>query len=800
MASQEQHDKFLQALADLGGSSGNIRLRETLNWAETAYDEVRDELLAAGLIIKGRGRGGSVALAGEAPVAQETQATLVDMPERTPLKPKGRTPKSVGSTNGKSNGTGANLGFEGELFKAADKLRGNMEPSDYKHVALGLIFLKHISDSFEAKHAALVAEDPTCAEDPDEYLAENIFWVPKEARWSHLQANAKQPGIGKIVDDALVAIEAKNESLKGVLPKDYARPALNKVMLGELIDLISGIGLGTEQGQSRDVLGRVYEYFLSQFAGSEGKRGGEFYTPRSVVRVLVNMLEPFKGRVYDPCCGSGGMFVQSNKFVAEHGGRLGDIAIYGQESNYTTWRLCKMNLAVRGIDSDIRWNSEGSFHKDEFKDLRADFILANPPFNDSDWGGDRITSDVRWKYGVPPTSNANFAWIQHFISHLAPNGSAAFVLAIMALSSDNEAEAAIRRRIVDDDLIEAIVTLPDKLFYSTPIQASIWVISRNKNSNDLRDRTNKILFIDASRLGRPESRTHNIICDSDISKIANTFRSWRSKEFVEIYADSPGFCCEVTTSRVKDAGYSLFPAAYIKPLTSTGDGEQGDLLSNFSCKITSDFADARTRRSRIVKSFETFKPGQPLFSGKLVTHKLSDILVVSNEILGSRVEPEILTCTENAGLILQRERFSKRVATENTSKYKTVYYSDIVYNPYLLWAGSIDQCTVVEFGVTSPAYSVFKIKDGFDKFLIGRILKSSSMLHKYDGISIGTVKRRRRAPIEKFLQLEVLLPPQEEQVLLSDISELLFLDITAMRTTIRSIEDFFNLLAAYNSK
>jgi len=563
MASQEQHDKFLQALADLGGSAGNIRLRETLNWAETVYDEVRDELLAAGLIIKGRGRGGSVALAGEAPVAQETQATLVDMPERTPPKPKGRTPKPAGDTNGKGHGNGANLGFEGELFKAADKLRGNMEPSDYKHVALGLIFLKHISDSFEAKHAALMAEDPAAAEDQDEYLAENIFWVPKEARWSHLQANAKQPGIGKIVDDALVAIEAKNESLKGVLPKDYARPALNKVMLGELIDLISGIGLGTEQGESRDVLGRVYEYFLSQFAGSEGKRGGEFYTPRSVVRVLVDMLEPFKGRVYDPCCGSGGMFVQSNKFVAEHGGRIGDIAIYGQESNYTTWRLCKMNLAVRGIDSDIRWNSEGSFHKDELKDLRADFILANPPFNISDWGGERLREDARWSFGIPPAGNANFAWLQHIIHHLAPNGTAGVVLANGSMSSNQSGEGDIRKAMLEADVMDCMIALPGQLFYSTQIPACLWFLARNKDNHGFRDRRGEVLFIDARKLGHLVDRTRREFSDDDIARIAGTYHAWRGEKEAGEYEDVPGFCKAATLEEVKGHGYVLTPGRYV---------------------------------------------------------------------------------------------------------------------------------------------------------------------------------------------------------------------------------------------
>ena len=340
--------------------------------------------------------------------------------------PRGRSKKSASDAPPsakaakpeKPNGNGGNLGFEAQLFLAADKLRKNLEPSDYKHVALGLIFLKYISNAFEAKRAALLAEDAAAAEDPDEYLAENVFWVPKGARWSHLQANAKQPTIGKLIDEAMAEIEKANPGLKGVLPKDYNRPALDKVMLGELIDLVSGIGMGEPGDKAKDILGRVYEYFLGGFAGSEGKRGGEFYTPRSVVRVLVEMLEPYKGRVYDPCCGSGGMFVQSEKFVESHGGRIGDIAIYGQESNYTTWRLCKMNLAVRGIDADIRWNNEGSFHKDELKDLRFDYILANPPFNISDWGGERLREDARWTYGAPPVGNANYAWLEHILWHL----------------------------------------------------------------------------------------------------------------------------------------------------------------------------------------------------------------------------------------------------------------------------------------------------------------------------------------------------------------------------------------------
>ena len=416
-----------------------------------------------------------------------------------------------------SKGSKGDLGFEAELFKAADKLRGNMEPSDYKHVALGLIFLKHISDSFEAKRAELLADYPEDAEDPDAYAADNTFWVPKEARWSHLQASAKQPGISKLIDEAMITIEKRNESLKGVLPKDYARPALNAVMLGELIDLISGIALGQERGQSRDVLGRVYEYFLGQFAGSEGKRGGEFYTPRSVVRTMVEMLEPYKGRVYDPCCGSGGMFVQSEKFAEEHEGRIGDIAVYGQESNYTTWRLCKMNLAVRGIDADIRWNSEGSFHKDELRDLRADYMLANPPFNISDWGGDRLREAVRWKYGVPPAGNANFAWVQHIVHHLSPSGTAGVVLANGSMSSTQSGEGEIRRALIEGvegkpGVVDCMVALPGQLFYSTQIPVCLWFLARDRSNGvardeKLRDRRNEILFIDARKLGHMVNRT-----------------------------------------------------------------------------------------------------------------------------------------------------------------------------------------------------------------------------------------------------------------------------------------------------
>lgn len=472
--------------------------------------------------------------------------------------------RSKKAENSKKNGNAANLGFEAELFLAADKLRGNLEPSEYKHVVLGLIFLKYISDAFEAKRAELLREDPEAVEDMDEYRAENVFWVPKEARWEHLQASARLPTIGKLIDEAMLAIEAENQSLKGVLPKDYGRPALNTVMVGELIDLVSRIAMHEANGEARDILGRVYEYFLGQFASAEGKRGGEFYTPRSVVRVLVEMLEPYKGRVYDPCCGSGGMFVQSERFVKEHGGRIGDIAIYGQESNYTTWRLAKMNLAVRKIDADIRWNNEGSFHKDELKDLKFDFILANPPFNTSDWGGGRLRDDVRWKYGAPPEGNANYAWLQHIAHHLAPNGIAGVVLANGSLTSNQSGEGNIRQKMVESDLLDCIITLPVQLFYSTQIAVSLWFLARNKNpSGGWRDRRGSILMIDARAMGHLVDRTRRELSDEEISQISSTFHAWQGRPKAGVYQDIPGFCRSCSLTEIAEHGHALVPGRYV---------------------------------------------------------------------------------------------------------------------------------------------------------------------------------------------------------------------------------------------
>ena len=505
----------------------------------------------------------------------------------------------------------ANLGFEAKLWLTADKLRNNMDAAEYKHVVLGLIFLKYISDSFEEHHAKLIAGKGDYAgsnpEDQDEYRAENVFWVPPAARWSYLQNSAKQPTIGKIVDDAMVAVERDNPRLKGVLPKDYARPGLDKNRLGELIDVIGTIGLGDKENRAKDILGRVYEYFLTQFASAEGKNGGQFYTPSCVVRLLVEMLAPYKGRIYDPCCGSGGMFVQSEKFVEAHGGKLGDISIYGQESNATTRRLAVMNLAIRGIEADFGPEHADTFRRDLHPDLRADYVLANPPFNDSDWF--RKDDDVRWQYGVPPKGNANFAWVQHFIHHLAPTGMTGFVLANGSMSSNQSGEGDIRSAIVEADLVDCMVAMPGQLFYSTQIPVCLWFLTRSKAAGKgFRDRRKQTLFIDARKMGTLIDRVHRELTDADLQTIVGTYHAWRGEKGAEKYEDVAGFCKSSSTAEIKTHGYVLTPGRYVGAAEIEDEGEPfEEKMPRLVAELETQFKEAANLEQAIRANLASLK-------------------------------------------------------------------------------------------------------------------------------------------------------------------------------------------------
>jgi type I restriction enzyme M protein len=477
--------------------------------------------------------------------------------------------------------------LEQRLWDAADALRGNQEPSEYKHVVLGLVFLKYISDRFEERRQAIEASlsDPNSGDyipnearrsqfvdDRDEYRSHNVFWVPAHARWQYLQDRAKLPTVGQDIDAAMDLIEKENPSIRGVLPRNYGREGLDKGRLGQLVDLIGSIGFTqSDDHGSDDVLGRVYEYFLGQFAGKEtGKDAGAFYTPRSVVRTLVQMLEPFNGRVYDPCCGSGGMFVQSAEFVKAHGGKRTDISIYGQEFTDTTWKLAKMNLALRGIEADLGDRSADSFTNDLHPDLRADFVLANPPFNVSTWWDAKLADDPRWKYGTPPEGNANFAWVQHFIYHLSPRGTAGFVLANGSLSSKTSGEGDIRRKLVEADLVDCIVAMPDRLFLNTGIPVSLWFVSKDRHGNGHRKRQGEVLFIDARKLGRMESRRLRVLDDEDIAKIAEAYHGWRNHD--GDYKDVPGFVRAAGLDEIKQHEFVLTPGRYV----GTEDAEADD--------------------------------------------------------------------------------------------------------------------------------------------------------------------------------------------------------------------------------
>ena len=509
---------------------------------------------------------------------------------------------------------GANLGFESKLWEMADKLRGHMDASEYKHVVLGLIFLKYISDAFQHKYdelAATAETEYTDPEDRDEYLADNIFWVPPEARWEQIQAQAPQPVIGKVIDEAMTAIERENPSLKDVLPKDYARPTLDKTRLGELVKLVGDIDLKARESGVRDPLGRVYEYFLGRFAAAEGRGGGEFYTPQCVVQLLVQMIEPYRGRVYDPCCGSGGMFVQSEKFVEEHGGRLGDIAVYGQESNPTTWKLARMNLAIRGIDANLGPHQADSFHNDLHKDLKADTILANPPFNMSDWGSERLMEDVRWKYGVPPANNANYAWIQHFIHHLGPSGIAGFVMANGSMSTATTAELVIRKGIIEDDRVDCIIALPGQLFYTTQIPVCLWFLTRNKKADPkrgFRDRSGETLFIDARRMGQLVDRVHRELTPEDIDTIAGVYHAWRCEGGE--YEDKPGWWQSATLDDIKGHGHVLTPGRYVGAEAVEDDGIPfEEKMAALTAQLHEQFEKSEKLEAAIKKNLEVFGYG-----------------------------------------------------------------------------------------------------------------------------------------------------------------------------------------------
>ena len=671
------------------------------------------------------------------------------------------------------------------LWASADKLRKNMDAAEYKHIVLGLIFLKYISDNFyelyhklEAGEGDYAGADPN---DPYEYRAENVFYVPPQARWDYLRDRAKSATIGKDVDDAMDAIEKDNPSLKGVLPKEYVKEKLDKLSLGGLIDLISTIALGDSISRSNDVLGRVYEYFLGQFAIAEGKKGGQFYTPRCVVQLLVEMLEPYEGRVFDPCCGSGGMFVQSEKFIEAHADRYNGgiseidklfesvVSVYGQESNQTTWRLCKMNLALRGIDSsNVKWNNEGSFLNDAHPDLKADFVITNPPFNDGDWSGELLRTDGRWKYGVPPENNANYAWIQHFLYHLSPKGKLGMVLANTALSIESEAEFTIRRKIIEDDLVECVIALPAKLFYSTKIEVCLWFFNRNKRKKD------RTLFIDARTFGTYVSRTLKEFTGDDISRIASTAHAFYNNDN---YVDVPNFCKVASTEQIVKKNYNLSPTKYVSStLGSAGESDleiaEQELAAGINAirtemtHLTTSFIDRIDSSQLSIPDFQNMDAeelaevldrisslglmqkssaalaisfSEALFNSWFIdfafpningnpykehngamketpygtvpenweVEQLGKLLNIRNERVGDRNDvPEY--STTNRGVHLRSENFSKTI-TNNSAKNKLAYCGDLIFgmSREILNFGVMKD----EVGGVSPAYHVYEIDD-----------------------------------------------------------------------------------------
>lgn len=653
-------------------------------------------------------------------------------------------------------GTTAALGFEEKLWAAADKLRGHMDASDYKHVVLGLVFLKYISDSFMEVHLRLQDEDGADPEDRDEYLAEGVFWVPEKARWDFLQANAKQPTIGKLIDDAMTVIETENTKLRGVLPKDFARQSLDKTMLGELVDLIGTIGLGDEQSKSEDILGRVYEYFLGKFASREGKGSGEFYTPQSVVRLIVEMLEPYKGRVYDPCCGSGGFFVQSERFVEEHQGRVGDISVYGQESNPTTWKLAQMNLAIRGIEGNLGESSADTFHNDQHKDLKADFILANPHFNDGDWGGGRLREDVRWKFGLPPESNANFAWIQHIIHHLSPSGTAGFVLANGSLKSNQSGEGEIRRAIVEANLVDCIVALPTHLFYTTQIPVCLWFLSRNRaGQNGTQERRQSTLFIDARRMGVMAARKHRVLTDDDVTLIAETYRSWRREAAEHPYCDAQGFSKSASLDEIRDCGYDLSPSRYVGsgPTAVEPDPERVDATIQSLRHSVQLLADAQRNVLGLLDSLRSDADLVDLSDWETVP--LADVLVPRNERVDDREIAEY-SCT-NHGLVRRDLRFSKKLSASN-AKNKVIRAGDLVFglSRAVLNFGLMRE----DIGCVSPAYRVYTVNETVIPADYLELLMRVNHDYFYRAVSSSS-REGQSISVDALEALEVSVPPPD---------------------------------------
>lgn len=673
------------------------------------------------------------------------------------------------TTNNKTNES-----FEKQLFKAADKLRKNIDAAEYKHVVLGLVFLKYISDSFEELYNKLKegkgeyeGADP---EDQDEYRAQNVFWVPQNARWSYLHSRAKLPSIGTDLDEAMELIEKENTTLKGILAKVYAKPNLDKAALGSLIDLIGNIAIGTEAAKSKDLLGKVYEYFLGEFALAEGKKGGQFYTPECVVKLLVELLEPFNGRVFDPCCGSGGMFVMSEKFVTEHQGRLDDLSVYGQESNQTTYRLARMNLAIRGIDgANVKWNTEGSFLNDAHPDLKADYVLANPPFNQKDWGGDLLSNDGRWKFGTPPEKNANFAWLQHIIFHLAPRGKAGVVLGNGSLVSDEQSDSEIRKGLIENDLVECIVLLPSDIFYNTDIPACLWFINRAKDKNK-----NKVLFIDARNHYKRISRKRVIITDEQIASMANIFKAF--KQGSSDYHDTKGLCKAVSTETIREHQYFISAGRFVEVLDlekeKNIDEETHKILAGIQSFPASKHLDKKINevskeygKLLFERYFLKFDPKdlQTTDIGDIPKNwkvaKISDLVEEVSEKNTENEDYPVYSVTKNRLFVPSDEYFNKQVYSAEVTNYKIIRELQFGYNPARINIGSIGYFDLDEVGLVSPAYTVFKAKEGVSPYFVWHLINSYRVFELIKNFCVGTVRQVFR--FSDFEYIKFALPPKE---------------------------------------